>query len=170
MGKPPYADVIWTYCYPQFRLQALALLRPHTRNMYMKFINQDIGTLFHYAVPFTGTSPNWKYFQNGPRRSSACALAIVGIYNVSTTNTLSTLIQRTILHYLSSFQRRISLGGQLIWWIWTSIARLLPSIDRVDQSMPWWPGVRGHRLAVRCFQVRKRIRRVDFVLHSITVE
>ena len=32
------------------------------------------------------------------------------------------------------------------------------------------PGVRGRRLAVRCFQVRKRIRRVDFVLHSITVE
>ena len=89
-------------------------------------------------MPFTGTSPNWKYFQNGARRLSACALAIVGIYNVSTTNTLSILIQRTILYYLSSFQRKISLGGQLIWWIWTSIARLLPSIDRVDQSMVTW--------------------------------
>ena len=34
-------------------------------------------------------------------------LAIDGIYNVSTTNTLSTPIQGTILHYLSGFQRKI---------------------------------------------------------------
>ena len=87
-----------------------------------------------------GPLPDWKYFQNGARRSSACVRAIYGIYTVSTTNTLCTLIQRTILHYLSSFQRNISIGGQLIWWIWASIARKLPPIGRVNQSMPmrWW--------------------------------
>ena len=34
-------------------------------------------------------------------------LAIDGIYNVPTRNTLSTLIQRTILHHLSGFQQKI---------------------------------------------------------------
>ena len=51
--------------------------------------------------------PKLKSFQNGAHRSSAFTIAIDGIYNVSTTNTLSTLIQRTILHYLSGFQRKI---------------------------------------------------------------
>ena len=68
--------------------------------------------------------PELKYFQNGAhRRSSAFVFASYRIYNVSTTNTLSTLIQRMFLHYLSGFQRKISVGGQIIWWIWDSIAR-----------------------------------------------
>ena len=74
----------------------------------MKFIT------FTDSVVTSPGLPELKSFQNGAHRSSAFMLAIDGIYNVPTRNTLSTLIQRTILHYLSGFPRKISVGSQII--------------------------------------------------------
>ena len=74
----------------------------------MKFIT------FTDSVVTSRGLPELKSSQNGTQCSSVFMLAIYGIYNVPTRNTLSTLIQRTILHYLSGFQRKISVGSQII--------------------------------------------------------
>ena len=74
----------------------------------MKFIT------FTDSVVTSPGLPELKSFQNGAHRSSAFMLAIDGIYNVPTRNTLSTMIQRTILHYLSGFPQKISVGSQII--------------------------------------------------------
>ena len=55
-------------------------------------------------------------------------LAIDWIYNVSTTNTLSTLIRRTILHYLSSFQWSVNFMN-------LGLDREITAVDRSSRSV-----------------------------------
>ena len=61
-------------------------------------------------------------------------IAIDEIYNVSTTNTLSTLIQRTILHYLSGFQWKISVGGP-DHLMTLGLDREVPAVTGVSRSV-----------------------------------
>ena len=79
-------------------------------------------------------------------------LAIDGIYNVPTRNTLSTLIQRTILHYFQCFPAEdIRMQSDHLMNLGLDC-----EVTAVSQSVDG--DVATCVTRVRCFQVRKRIR------------
>ena len=97
--------VMLCYCYPCRRLYQAS------SSLVLGLLSMTVWLAFLIHCDL----PELKYFQKAHiDRLHLCVLAIDGIYNLSTTNTLLSLTPRTMLHYLSGFQRKLSVGGQII--------------------------------------------------------
>ena len=107
-------------------LLLMSLTSPRTISMpgtcIWNLLHQYIGTLFHYAEPFTGSSPKLKIFPKW--RTSIVCMCACNWWGFTTF--LQRILCRHWFRGRSYITWVVSTGGQLIWWIWASIARKLP--------------------------------------------